>query len=629
MHTGQAVTDEKPAPESAGEFHVADLSSVVVAFREVAEAISYDMELDAVLHIVAKRICALLDVNRCSVYLKDQDARVFRGRVGEPDQAWDEPIKRLTCGTEADRFTQEIVASKRPVLITDAQHDPRPVRSAMRDWDVRSMLGVPMVERGDVTGLIFLDDGDIPRVFSAEQQQLAATFADLAGIAISQARRAEELRTNFATVARQNGLLRRSSTIDERLTALVLQAAGLRDIATGVAELTDKPCAIYDAEFALLAVGQPAPGGPLPHLLDVEGRAVPEVTHALGALDPKRPTLVGPVPSAGIHHRHMITPVIAGDELWGYFVMLEFQRRFGPLDLAAARRSAMIIALEFAARRRSADAEGHAREVLLRDLIHGVDDERLALRRAGFSGFALDRPRVVCLLQRRHGGGHPEADDVETQLALSDIPHLPGATTVEDGSLVLLVETDPAMSRVAAVTQAKERVAALVGRLADEAGVLAALSTICSRAREYRRGYEEARQVLRCLTNLAAETEISTLAADDLGAGRLFLAGADRSEADRFVHDTLGALVDGSDPRVADLLATLDAFFDEARSVRQTATRLGVHENTIRYRLSRIGELTGLDVAANADHQLSIQVALQILWLERRLPRHAAAPVGV
>jgi len=53
-----------------------------------------------------------------------------------------------------------------------------------------------------------------------------------------------------------------------------------------------------------------------------------------------------------------------------------------------------------------------------------------------------------------------------------------------------------------------------------------------------------------------------------------------------------------------------------------------VYENTIRSRLSRVAELTGMDVAANADHQLAIHVALQILWLERRLPTTdvAAAP---
>ena len=201
-----------------------------------------------------------------------------------------------------------------------------------------------------------------------------------------------------------------------------------------------------------------------------------------------------------------------------------------------------------------------------------------------------------------------------------DIPHTPGAITIENGSIVLLLEVDPAASRVAAVARAKQQVDTLLARIAPDADTLAALSTICVGPCDYRRAYEEARQVMRCLTNLAATTDIATLAADDLGAGRLFLAAADRGDADRFARDTLGPLLDAEDPKVADLLSTLQVFFEAARSVRQTAVRLAVHENTIRYRLSRVAELTGLDVAGNAEHQLAIQVALQILWLERRLP---------
>ena len=618
MQARQEVAGESAvnAATAAGK---ADLSDLVAAFRKVAEAISEDVELDAVLHIVGRECCALLDVRRCSVYLKDEEADVYRGRVGEPDPAWDESIKRLTCGTDADRFTQEIVAERRPVLITDAQHDPRPIRSAMRAWDVHSMLGVPMVERGDVTGLIFLDNGDVPHTFSDHQQEVAATFANLAGIAISQARRSAELRTNLATVARQNGLLRRSATIDERLTALVLDAAGLRDIAATVAELTHKPCAIYDAQFSRLAVGSPDPGAPAPRMLDASSRDVPEVAQALRSLDPKRPAMIGPIPAAGIAHRYLLPPVIAGEALWGYFVMMEFGGRFGPLDAAAARRSAVIIALEFAAQRRSEDAEAHAREVLLRDLIRGVDDERHTARRASFAGLALDRPHLVGLLQRRNGGSLDE-DEIESAFAQLDIPHTPGAITIENGALVFLLEVDPGASRVAAVGRAKQEVDALLARIAPDADTLAALSTICVGPCDYRRAYEEARQVMHCLTNLAATTDVATLAADDLGAGRLFLAAADRGEADRFARDTLGPLLDAADPKVADLLSTLQVFFEAARSVRQTAVRLAVHENTIRYRLSRVAELTGLDVAGDADHQLAIQVALQILWLERRLP---------
>jgi DNA-binding PucR family transcriptional regulator len=105
------------------------------------------------------------------------------------------------------------------------------------------------------------------------------------------------------------------------------------------------------------------------------------------------------------------------------------------------------------------------------------------------------------------------------------------------------------------------------------------------------------------------------LAADDLGPARLFLANAKGAAVSRFVDDVIGALL-VDDEGVAELLRTLESFYETGRSVRLSAERLGVHENTVRYRLSRVTQITGLDVAADADHQLSVQVALLVLRLQ-------------
>jgi hypothetical protein len=64
---------------------------------------------------------------------------------------------------------------------------------------------------------------------------------------------------------------------------------------------------------------------------------------------------------------------------------------------------------------------------------------------------------------------------------------------------------------------------------------------------------------------------------------------------------------------MADLLETLYVFFDCSRSVRRSARVLALHENTIRYRLARIEDLTGLAVSSSSDDQLSVQIALLIL----------------
>jgi hypothetical protein len=84
--------------------------------------------------------------------------------------------------------------------------------------------------------------------------------------------------------------------------------------------------------------------------------------------------------------------------------------------------------------------------------------------------------------------------------------------------------------------------------------------------------------------------------------------------SERFALDAAGALLEPEQDR-QQLLATLVAFCDSHRNVRATGAALRVHENTVRYRLGKIAELTGLDVAANAEDQLTAQLAVLVFKL--------------
>jgi DNA-binding PucR family transcriptional regulator len=130
---------------------------------------------------------------------------------------------------------------------------------------------------------------------------------------------------------------------------------------------------------------------------------------------------------------------------------------------------------------------------------------------------------------------------------------------------------------------------------------------------------------MRCRRRLCGENGARVLTADDLGPGRLVLAAAEREDAARFAHDALGALL-CEDDGAHDLLLTLQMFFERGRCVRQSARALGVHENTIRYRLNRIEDRTGLAVAHSSNAQLTAQLALLVLRLEGALPEAAEAP---
>jgi purine catabolism regulator len=105
--------------------------------------------------------------------------------------------------------------------------------------------------------------------------------------------------------------------------------------------------------------------------------------------------------------------------------------------------------------------------------------------------------------------------------------------------------------------------------------------------------------------------------------GSLLLSSSDSEAMATFAEQTVGELV--LENSKADLLTTLCSFFDNMGSIRGSAAALEVHENTIRYRLSRIEELTGLAVMHDPDAQLRARLSLLVLLLQGRLPSGVAA----
>ena len=89
----------------------------------------------------------------------------------------------------------------------------------------------------------------------------------------------------------------------------------------------------------------------------------------------------------------------------------------------------------------------------------------------------------------------------------------------------------------------------------------------------------------------------------------------DLDEARRFVKRELGPLAEDLEGSRR-LVVTLLAFLEEGASFARAARRLGVHENTIAYRVHRAEELLGHRIA---HRRLELHVALRLLPLGRAL----------
>ena len=101
--------------------------------------------------------------------------------------------------------------------------------------------------------------------------------------------------------------------------------------------------------------------------------------------------------------------------------------------------------------------------------------------------------------------------------------------------------------------------------------------------------------------NVAEARGASWLPFDETGAYRLLLPAMsdDAAELRRFHEETVAPLASYDEQYETELLRTLETFLDADGNVAKTAERLFTHRHTIRYRLERVRDLSGLDVGSS------------------------------
>jgi purine catabolism regulator len=139
--------------------------------------------------------------------------------------------------------------------------------------------------------------------------------------------------------------------------------------------------------------------------------------------------------------------------------------------------------------------------------------------------------------------------------------------------------------------------------------LVAAVGPVDSGLVGLQRSRQKARQALTIQRRLGTSQSIARY--EELGVFRLLFAAESLPEFDDFHDETLGTLVHYDQAHKSDLVETLRAFFDANGSPKDAAQRMGVHRNTVLYRLDRISTLTGFDLN-DAATRLRLHLALSM-----------------
>ncbi|MDX2946963.1 PucR family transcriptional regulator [Streptomyces caniscabiei] len=378
---------------------------------------------------------------------------------------------------------------------------------------------------------------------------------------------------------------------------------GYQDLVDEISALLGAPATLENRDFELIAFGAYDSEGELdPSALDpVRTRsiltrrsttAVREWFEGFGITRATGPVRIPPTPEAGVLRGRVCLPVRHRGVVLGYVWLLDGDP--GPTD--AQLSAAMAVASRIGA--------------LLADEAQAGADLTRELRAVLTAGPDWERDMAVAELRAALG---PRGDGVHTLVCVAPWPSadpddapsfrtVPGATALctvpwdeADQGLALLVRLRSADVPAPALTAA--------ARLLERAGAHAAAGVSGARAglAELGTDWREASAAARAAL---AEPRLGPIAEwRSIGPYRLLTSLPPGLPQDPAVRTLLT-------PAHRELARTAEAFLDHAGQAGRTAAELGIHRQTLYYRLSRVEQLTGLRLTDGED-RLLLHMALK------------------
>ncbi len=540
------------------------------ALYETASDLTAIRDVDSILTAIVRRARQLLGADMTYLSLNDEADGASYMKVTDGALTPEFRELRLPLGTGLLGLVAQTGA---PYFTEDYQADERFLHrgfidEAVEGERIRAILGVPLMLDGRVIGALLAVHRTV-RPFPPGEVTLLTSFAAHAAVALENAQLFADLDAAHRTMTEHTLAVESAALAHDRLTDLLVAGGGVEQVAAVLAEVLGGALAIHAPDGSLLA-GRP-----------VAADWEPVVPDALAS---GRSVRAGQayVATAQTGPEHVATLVLRSPE-----ELPQPERR-------TLERGALVTALVILFARTVAETEDRLGGELLGDLLDARAEAVPALReRARRRQVSLDGALVLAVVAPE---GLPRfaASRVVARLAAEHR----GLAGDHRGRPVLLVPGEEPLVVGEALSAAV--------RAAGGQATVGVCATGLDRLHD---GYAEARRCLDTLLTLGRTGEVSDPAG--LGLARLLLGENGPEQLAAYVDTTVGPVLAYDAERGTSLRETLDAWFATGGRVKDTATRLHVHPNTVAQRLDRVGELLGpgwRDPGRALDLQLALRV---------------------
>jgi sugar diacid utilization regulator len=415
---------------------------------------------------------------------------------------------------------------------------------------------------------------------TAEQQFLIGELAQQTGTALGNAAVVRELAVVNGQLAETVATLQESGRIHDVFTKVSAAGAGLDGIVEAVYRLTGLAAFVEDLSGSLWAWAGPDQAE-VPPSLD-SGRRSALLLYAQRQGSPTR------------DGTRLIQLAQSRDSILGVLGVLDPDAKADQLTMVALEHGATVLAVELAHRRSLAEMQVRLSRDLVEDLIAAVDSDGVQ-ERAHAVGFDIRAGVRVLTINWA-------TSDAEARV--------PAALARVTGRLNAHVLIGRRPGFCVALTsgrddQADELHAALSAELGTRRGIIG-VSEHCTTCADVPRGFQEATTAMAVRQGAYDTHGVARFR--ELGIFRLLMSSDDQSELHGFVSHWLGPLVAYDAEHKSDLVRTLSVHLDCGGNYDLTASALSIHRSTLRYRLKRIRDVSGLDIN-ETESRLNLHVA--------------------
>ena len=404
-----------------------------------------------------------------------------------------------------------------------------------------------------------------------------------------------------AIIAEQYTLLERSEEIHRALTRGAASGTNLDDLARSLGELINRSVTFEDPSGKLLAFyehGSEVDPVRRETLERAQSPAIMQETMErtgllAGVLDGAGPVRIPAMPDIGLSAR-VVCPIRLGDELVGLVWIIEGDVKLSELDNRAAEHAALVAALHIAHQRELSSMESRLGYASFLSLLEAEEDDAQAMERARLLGFdpsGLHRIGIAVIPEplplTREGFLRRERAASSLRHRLQTGRHRPLLTT--------------SLNYVAFLLPDGVDITATWRALGDES-ITVVLGRAYTGAQGARRSYREAQSLL----SYRDASKIRRF--EDALVPRVLMG--DPGARTAFIDDLFGPLQVHKNGEM--LKRVLLTYARTGFNFRQTAETLGIHPNTLRYRLNRAVEILKIKLD-DSEIRFRFQLATRIL----------------